>query len=51
MDTIWIEKSTFLVRRIKIEAQLPRLKIEETIEYSPSMNVEIPEESLIFSPR
>jgi len=48
--TIWIDKSSFLVRRIDEEAQFADFRTEDTTIYDPEINVTIPDKELEFNP-
>jgi len=48
--TVWIEKNTYLVRRIDEQHQFDDFRTEERTTYDPVMDVEIPEEMLEFDP-
>jgi outer membrane lipoprotein-sorting protein len=48
--TLWIDKSSFLVRRIDERHQLSTFSTEETTTYDPVINGEIGEEMLAFAP-
>jgi outer membrane lipoprotein-sorting protein len=48
--TLWIDKSSFLVRRLDERHQLPTFSTEETTTYDPVINGEIGEEMLAFAP-
>jgi len=46
--TFWIDKTTFLVRRIEMQAQLRTGRMEQTIDYHPTINIDIPDQFLAF---
>lgn len=48
--TLWIDKATFLVRRIDSETEFDDFRTEETTTYHPIINDEIPKEMLEFDP-
>ena len=48
--TLWIEKTTFLVRRIDSETKTPKLCAEETTTYNPVIDGEITDKMLEFNP-
>jgi hypothetical protein len=48
--TIWIEKKTFLVRRIDSERHFDTFRTEETTLYEPSLDGEISDDILTFKP-
>jgi outer membrane lipoprotein-sorting protein len=48
--TIWVDKKTFLVRRVESATTFDRFRNQETTTYTPEINVEIPEEALEFNP-
>jgi outer membrane lipoprotein-sorting protein len=47
--TLWIDKATFLIRRIDRSTQFPTFHTVQTITYRPSINVEIPDSALAFN--
>lgn len=48
--TLWLEKKTFLVRRIDLQRKLSGLRVEITTTYDPIIDGEIPDEVLEFNP-
>lgn len=46
--TLWIDKGTFLLRRIDSPMTLPNFRIEDTTTYEPIINEEVPEKALQF---
>jgi outer membrane lipoprotein-sorting protein len=48
--TIWIDKKTFLVRRIDSQHKLDKIRAEETTTYDPVFDKEIPDKNLRFDP-
>ena len=48
--TLWIDKNTFLVRRIDSTKTIGNFSTEETTTYDPVIDDEIPDESLEFDP-
>lgn len=48
--TVWIDKKSFLVRRISSTTQFDDFRTEETTTYDPSIGGEIPEEAMEFDP-
>jgi outer membrane lipoprotein-sorting protein len=51
-QTLWIDKSSFLVRRIDVQRQLTAARMEQTTTYDPVVDGEVSEEMLALnSPR
>jgi hypothetical protein len=48
--TIWIDKKTFLVRRIDSQKKFDAFRTEETTSYDPVFDGEIPDKKLEFDP-
>jgi outer membrane lipoprotein-sorting protein len=48
--TIWIDKKTFLVRRIDAQMKFDDFRTEETTSYEPAVDEEIPDKMLAFDP-
>jgi outer membrane lipoprotein-sorting protein len=48
--TLWIDKKTVLLLRIEQSHQFKDFRTEETTTYTPLVNVDIPEELLVFDP-
>jgi hypothetical protein len=48
--TIWIDKKTFLVRRIDSQKKFDAFRTEETTSYDPVFDEEIPDKKLEFDP-
>jgi outer membrane lipoprotein-sorting protein len=48
--TLWIDKKTFLVRRIDSKVKFDTFSTEETTTYDPVIDVEIPDKALEFDP-
>lgn len=48
--TLWIDKKTFLVRRIDASKRFANFTTEETTTYAPTINEEIPDGALEFDP-
>jgi outer membrane lipoprotein-sorting protein len=48
--TVWIDKKTFLVRRIDSKKKFEKFSTEETTTYDPVIDDEIPDKSLEFDP-
>ena len=48
--TVWLDKTTLLVRRIDTSHQFPTFRTETTTTYSPAIDVEIDPEELAFDP-
>jgi outer membrane lipoprotein-sorting protein len=48
--TLWIDKQTFLVRKIFGTTKLPSLSTEETTTYKPQVNIDIPAKEFTFEP-
>lgn len=48
--TLWIDKSTFLVRRIDEQVKFEDFRIETMTIYDPEINSEIPDKKLQFDP-
>ena len=48
--TLWLEKKTFLVRKIDSQAELADRRVETTTTYDPIIDGEIPDEVLEFNP-
>ncbi len=49
VETVWIDKKTFLIRRVFVESQFPNFRTEATTDYDASINVPIPPELLAFA--
>jgi RNA polymerase sigma factor (sigma-70 family) len=45
-QTLWLDKTTFLVRQIYLERYIPGARTETTTTYNPVINVSIPDELL-----
>lgn len=50
VESLWIEKKTYLLRRIDTGMQFSDFRTEETTTYSPQVNVDVPPEELEFYP-
>jgi hypothetical protein len=48
--TLWIDKATFLLRRMEEPVQFERHQADTTTDYDPRIDVTIPEEQLQFDP-
>jgi outer membrane lipoprotein-sorting protein len=48
--TIWIDKATYLIRRIDSSHQFEDFRTSDTTTYEPEINVDIPDELLEFNP-
>lgn len=49
-QTYWIDKETFLVRRIDSSMKFPNFRTEDTTTYDPIVNEEVPDKALEFNP-
>jgi outer membrane lipoprotein-sorting protein len=49
-ETLWIDKSTFLLRRIDEQTQFSSFRTESTTIYEPSIDVPIADKQLLFDP-
>jgi outer membrane lipoprotein-sorting protein len=49
VETVWIDKETFLIRRAFLEGQMEDSRIEVTTDYDAAINVPIPPEQLTFA--
>jgi len=47
---LWIEKDSFLIRKIEEKHKFDDFRTEETTEYKPKINIEIPDDALKFNP-
>jgi outer membrane lipoprotein-sorting protein len=47
--TVWIDKKTFLVRRIDSQKKFDKFRAEETTTYDPVVNEEVPDRALEFN--
>ncbi|MDG3006208.1 hypothetical protein [Paludisphaera mucosa] len=50
VETIWVDKTTLMVRRIVSTMKIPGHTVETTTTYRPRMDVEIPRERFDFTP-
>ena len=50
LDVYWVEKTTFLVRRIEREMTTPKHAFRTTITYTPKINEDIPAKAFEFNP-
>ena len=50
VQTVWIEKSTSLVRKIHFSTKIPNATFDQTTTYRPRLNVDIPPEQFGFTP-
>jgi hypothetical protein len=48
--TIWVEKKTFLLRRIDAQKTFDKFRTEETTTYEPVIDEEVAKEMLEFNP-
>jgi hypothetical protein len=48
--TLWIEKGSYLVRRVDLTTEIPEGKVEETTTYEPILDGEVTEKMLAFDP-
>ena len=48
--TLWIDKKTFLVRKIEQQMKFPDFRAEQTTTYEPVAGAEVPEAALDFHP-
>jgi outer membrane lipoprotein-sorting protein len=48
--TLWIEKKSFLLRRIEVQGQIPNGRTESTTDYAPEIDLPIPPDLLKFDP-
>lgn len=48
--TLWVDKATFLVRRIDAQHKFTGFRTEETTTYDPVVNAQITDELLEFDP-
>ena len=49
-ETLWIDKATFLLRRLDHQARFESFRTGETTIYDPAMELPIPEKNLRFDP-
>lgn len=49
-QTLWIDRKTFLIRRLAERKELGDVTVEQTTDYKPEMNVAIPEAEFQFEP-
>ena len=49
VETVWIDKETFLIRRVFVESQFANFRTESTTDYDASINLPIPPELLAFA--
>ena len=49
-ETLWIDKRSFLVRRIDAQEKFANFRTEETTTYEPVVDGEIPDKALEFNP-
>jgi outer membrane lipoprotein-sorting protein len=49
-QTLWLDKNTFLVRRIDSQHTFPNFRTEQTTTYSPVLDSEVTEKMLVFDP-
>jgi len=50
MHTLWLDKETFLLRRIDSPREFPTFRTESTTTYDPVVDGEITDQMLIFDP-
>ena len=48
--TLWIDKKTFLLRKIYREQEFDNFRTQETTIYKPNLNIDIPDDLLEFNP-
>jgi len=48
--TLWLEKTTFLIRKIELKREFDTFFVEETTTYDPVLNDEVTEAMLAFDP-
>ena len=48
--TVWIDKKSFLVRRIDADKKFDNFRTEDTTTYEPVIDGEIPDKVLAFDP-
>jgi hypothetical protein len=49
-ETVWVDRGTFLIRRIEEATQFETFRTEEVTEYEPAVGVTVREEELRFDP-